>query len=146
MAKQKFDRKILFNYLMDRYDVTSFPKSFYIKMSNIFSGKLSTISKKIPPEDLYDMWTLKESYLDKVYMQNMAKGKNMKDGYLRCNYDLSILMSKYDGYLKWKSRQQTLVEDEKKNIENVTTTKVLQTTVIENKKEDDIADILDELI
>ena len=83
----------------------------------------------------------------KFSMSNISKGKNMKDGYLRCNYDLSILMSKYDSYLKWKSKQNTFVEDEKKNIENVTTTKVLYSNIQQQtKKEDDIADILDELI
>ena len=146
MANKKFDRRILFEYLMNKYEVTSFPKTFYMKLSNIFNGKLSTIAKPIPPEDLYDMWILKEDYLNKVYIQNIARGKNFKDGYLRCNYDLSILISKYDSYLKWKSRQDTLKEDEQKNIKNVTTTNVLYTNKLPKQNNNDISDIIDELI
>lgn len=144
---EKFDRKTLYRYLMNRYEVTSFPKSFYIKMSNIFNGKLSTISKAIPPEHLYDMWVKKENYLNKVYMDNTSKGKTMS-GYVRCNYDLSILMSRYDDYLKWLDRAKNEVQENEKVIENVQTTTAILIHNTQNieTKDNSIYEMLDEMI
>ena len=142
---KKFDRRILYSYLMNRYEVTSFPKSFYMKLSNIFNGKLSTISKAIPPEHLYDMWIKKENYLNKIYMNNISKGKTM-NGYVRCNYDLSILMSRYDDYLKWLERTKVESHENEKIIENVQTTPLIYNSQSNESKNDSIYDILDEMI
>ena len=69
----------------------------------ITNGKLEGMTKPIPPEHMYDMWVQKSNYLDKLNMQNISKGKKI-EGYLRVNYDLSVIISKYDDYLKWLDR------------------------------------------
>lgn len=53
----------------------------YMKFSNIFSGKLNGMTKPIPAEHLYDMWCRKSQYLNKVYLSNVSKGKNMNTVY-----------------------------------------------------------------
>jgi len=144
--KETFDRKILFDFLQTKYGISKLPKHFFIKMSNIFNGKLKGLSKPIPPEHMYDMWIQKSNYLDKVYANNISKGKKM-DGYLRLNYDLAILISKYDSYLSWLDKQKA-EEMQNENIKaNISVTKVLYNKQDNSiKNDDDIADILDDLM
>jgi len=145
MAK-KFDRKILFNYLQDKYGITKLPKHFFIKMSNIFNGKLDGLSKPILPEHMYDMWIKKSAYLDKINNNNITKGKKM-DAYVRLNYDLAVLMSKYDNYLEWLDKQKALSSENESLKENVSVTDILykqnNNEVINNNS---IEDLLDDLI
>jgi hypothetical protein len=143
----KFNRNILFDYLQNKYSITKMPKQLFIKLSNIFNGKLQGLNKPIPPEHMYDMWQRKSSYLDKVHASNIIKGKKM-EGYIRLNYDLAIIISKYDDYLAWLDRQKSLAVDNEKLKENVEVTKVLYKQNIQPSKQDnnDIADIIDELI
>lgn len=150
MSKDKFDRKILFNYLQDKYEVTKLPKQFFIKMSNIFKGKLDGLSKPIPPEHMYDMWIRKSSYLDKVNSKNISKGKKL-DNYARLNYDLAIIISKYDDYLSWLDRQKAQSADNSNLKESVVITEVLYSQSNNQKikntnEENNFADLIDELI
>ena len=85
-------------------------------MDEIFSGIYKGLSKEIPPEDLLDMWKRKKNELDRINNSNSRKGKNLI-GVARINYDLAILLNKYDSYLKWKEDQK-LLENEKQNIIN----------------------------
>lgn len=143
-----YAKEFLYPYLFERYETTAFPNTFYMKMAKIYSGTLVNLSKPIPSEHLHDMWRRKENYLDKVYASNLARGKtDLKDGYLRCNYDLSILIQKYDDYLKFISTQEN-IEKQMEDIKEATTvTKVLYTQQQNDKNDDDnIYDILDELI
>lgn len=150
MSKDKFDRKILFNYLQERYGVTKLPKQFFIKMSNIFKGKLNGLLKPIPPDHMYDMWIRKSSYLDKVNSNNISKGKKL-DNYARLNYDLAIIISKYEDYLSWLYRQKAQTSDDSNLKDSVTITEVLynqnnnhETVNIQNNN--NLADLIDELI
>jgi len=150
LSKDKFDRKILFNYLQDKYEVTKLPKQFFIKMSNIFKGKLDGLSKPIPPEHMYDMWIRKSSYLDKVNSKNISKGKKL-DNYARLNYDLAIIISKYDDYLSWLDRQKAQSADNSNLKESVVITEVLYSQSNNQKikntnEENNFADLIDELI
>lgn len=144
----KFDRRILFSYLQNKYSLTKLPKHFYMKMSNIFSGKLEGLTKKIPAEHLYDMWQRKSNYLDKVHMKNISMGKKM-DSYVMLNYDLAILISKYDDYLSWLDKQKALTTKNENLKDNVTVTDVLYKYNIHNNNtnnENDLSDIIDDLI
>lgn len=149
----KFNRKKLTNYLMEKYEITSFPKYFYIKLDNIYKGLNKNQSKPVLPEHLYDMWTRKQNYLDKIYIKNKNKGKLM-DSYTRVNYDLAILLTKYDDYLKWLNKQKTFEEEKEILKENITSTEVTYRLQGQERKQanndsnknNDMADILDELI
>ena len=150
MSKNKFDRKILFNYLQEKYEVTKLPKHFYIKMSNIFKGNLNGLLKPIPPEHMYDMWIRKSSYLDKINSNNISKGKKL-DNYARLNYDLAVIISKYENYLSWLDKQKAQSSDNSDLKETVTVTEVLYNQsnnheIINIQDEDNLADLIDELI
>lgn len=150
MTKNKFDRKILFDYLQEKYGVTKLPKHFFIKMSNIFRGKLNGLLKPISPEHMYDMWIRKSSYLDKINSNNISKGKKL-DNYARLNYDLAIIISKYEDYLSWLDRQKAQSSDNSNLKESVTITEVLynqsnNNDIINNTDENNLADLIDELI
>jgi len=150
VSKNKFDRKILFNYLQEKYEVTKLPKHFYIKMSNIFKGNLNGLLKPIPPEHMYDMWIRKSSYLDKINSNNISKGKKL-DNYARLNYDLAVIISKYENYLSWLDKQKAQSSDNSDLKETVTVTEVLYNQsnnheIINIQDEDNLADLIDELI
>lgn len=104
----------LYKWLQNTYNTVVLPSYFYIKMDEIFSGIYKGLSKEIPPEDLLDMWTRKKNELDRINNSNSRKGKNLI-GVARINYDLAVLLGKYDSYLKWKE-QQKLLENEKEII------------------------------
>jgi hypothetical protein len=110
------NREKLYKWLQFTYNAVVLPSYFYIKMDEIFSGIYKGLSKEIPPEDLLDMWKRKFNELERVNDHNKRKGK-LLIGISRINYDLAILLSKYDSYLKWKEEQK-LLENEKQNIIN----------------------------
>lgn len=145
---QDFDKKKLYDYLQEKYSISKLPKQFFIKMANIYKGKLQGLSKPIPPEHIYDMWVRKSKYLDNIYFRNFSRGKKM-DSYVRLNYDLAILLSKYDDYLKWLDKQKALASDNQNIKENITVTSILDNKVnhqLYDENDDDLSDIIDELI
>lgn len=155
--KKNFVKDQLYNFLSDMYDISFFPKFFYIKMDSVYKGEYKGLKKPIPPEHLLDMWEQKKSYLIKVYERNRTHGKEI-DGLQRVYYDLAILLSKYDSYLKWKDKQETVQLDKNererqavdfvnqqmvsKNIQN---NKVVNNIKNINDKNIDINSILDDI-
>ena len=96
------------------------------------------------------MWKQKRNYLDKVAEQNRKKGMEIT-GVNRVNYDLAILLSRYDAYLKWKEQQQIAVaemnDSKKRRIEKIEYTDVVRpaNTKQKNNVMVDINSILDEI-
>ena len=97
-------------YLMETYDISTLPKQFYFKIAEINNGNDKRISEGITYEDLLNMFKKKKTYLDKVASNNVTKGKEM-NGYSRLNYDLAIIINKYDSYKAWQRQQQLLQAD-----------------------------------
>ena len=103
----------------------------------------------MPPEDLLDMWKQKRNYLDKIAEQNRKKGNEIL-GINRVNYDLAILLSKYDSYLKWKEQQKIAIaeldESKKRSIEKIEYTDVARPKRVSNTDNKvDINSMLDEI-
>lgn len=90
----------LYKYLMEHYSAIMIPTYIYQKMEGIFAGTWKDMSCSIPPEHLLDMFQRKQDYLDKIYH------KGSIDGVGRINYDLAVLISKYQGYLDWLSKKE----------------------------------------
>lgn len=139
----------LYEFIFDMYDISYFPKHFYIKMDSVYKGTMKNLSKPVPPEDLLDMWKQKRNYLDKVAEQNRKKGNEIL-GVNRVSYDLAILLSKYDSYLKWKEQQKIAIaeldESKKRSIEKIDYTDVARPKRVgstDNKV--DINSMLDEI-
>ena len=64
-----FDEKLVNDYIRKQYDIQTVP---WDSIAALYDGKYGV---KIPPKHLYDMFVRKQSYLDKINAQNIAKGK-----------------------------------------------------------------------
>ncbi len=140
----------LYKWLQNTYNTVVLPGYFYIKMDEIFSGIYKGLSKDIPPEDLLDMWKRKKNELDRINNSNSRKGKNLI-GVARINYDLAILLNKYDSYLKWKEDQK-IIEQERQQIKDDFKNKIEFNKINTTNKQDNsnpngfnISDIIDEI-
>jgi hypothetical protein len=107
----------LYQLIADNYNISAFSTLFCLKIENIINGTYKNVTKPIPAEDLIDMWQQKMSYLNKVSVNNQKNGKQM-EGLSRANYDLAILLSRYDKYLAWKERKRIEQEQIEKESEN----------------------------
>lgn len=107
----------------------------------LYDGKYGV---KIPPKHLYDMFVRKQSYLDKINAQNIAKGKDIT-GVSRVKYDLKVLYNKYDSYLKFLEKQKILeaeAQSDKTDEKLILTTAPQPKTVETNNNSDDSLDDL----
>ena len=86
-------------------------------------------------------------YLLKVYDKNCRSGKTL-EGMSRINYDMAIILSKYDSYLSWKERQKQAQADETSNnsVTAIDYIKIAQTPVsTPSTAQININSILDEI-
>lgn len=93
------------DWLYKQYDVSFLPKHFFIILDSVYKGTYKNLNKPVSVEDLWNMWSKKMSYLRKVRESNHRKGKDIEGANLIV-YDLAIILSKYDSYLRWKEKQQ----------------------------------------
>ena len=96
-----FDEKLVNDYIRKQYDIQAVP---WESIAALYDGKYGT---KVPAKHLYDMFVRKQPYLNKIYAQNVIKGKEM-DAVSRVKYDLKVLYNKYDSYLKFLEKQKLL--------------------------------------
>ena len=94
----------LFDYIDEYYSPSYIPSSFYAKLDGIFSGTQMGVKRPVPPEHLLDMLQRKANYLEKQAIKKW--GSNPPEPMNRLNYDLAIVLSKYDGYLSWLEKQR----------------------------------------
>lgn len=135
------------DWLYREYEISFLPKYFFINLDRVYKGTYKNLARPVPVEDLWDMWKRKMPYLQKVYDKNIRMGKNM-DGTARINYDMAIVLSKYDSYLKWKEQQkQALLEEARKKEQTVDYNKVCGKTNTASKENTrlNIDSIIDEI-
>lgn len=138
-TKRKFT-----DWLYDTYDISFLPKYFFYNLEKVYKGEYKNLNKPVPVEDLWDMWQRKLPYLLKVYDRNKRMGKEMQ-GLCRINYDMSIVLSRYDSYLKWKEEQQQALYDTNNDKDKIDYANIEASSVEDNNDEIDISDILDEI-
>lgn len=138
-----FDEKLVNDYIRKQYDIQNVP---WDSIKALYDGVYGV---KIPASHLYDMFVRKQSYLDKINAQNIAKGKEIT-GVSRVKYDLKVLYNKYDSYLKFLEKQKIL-EAEARSDNNPDEKLVLTTApqpkevVTSNNSDDSLDDLLDEI-
>ena len=142
MVEQWYMEVELCNFICNKYNTTN---CVYSVLREVFNGTYKNINKKIPPEHLLDMWKKKSDYLDKVYLNNLAQGKNFTVN-KRIRYDIAVLVNKYDGYLKWLRQQELLKSNNKEKVDNL----VLKSRIINSNENvtdivNDDKDLLDEI-
>jgi hypothetical protein len=110
------ERDEIFKFIRDNYNLTIIPTIVWQKLKNIYSGTFKGMSIGIPPCDLLDMWKRKINMLNGIAKNNEIKGIYMQPEQ-RVNYDLTILINKYDSYLRWKEKQKILEIEKESHIE-----------------------------
>jgi hypothetical protein len=151
IEKGKFivNRQKFYKWIQKQYELITLPTYFYQKSEEIFNGTWKDITRKIPPEDLWDMWYRKWDFLEKTYIYNKSHNKDM-DQIGRLNYDFAIIINKSSSYYEWRksveadniSRKQAMVEE---NNSQVSYKKLGMTKKSNNKNNIDIAETLEEI-
>ena len=136
----------VFNFIKEAYDVTIIPSTVWQKLANIYNGTFKGMSFGIPPEHLLDMWKRKIDMLNGIASRNTTKGKSMNADQ-RINYDLSVLVNKYDSYLKWLEKQRIIeAEKEIEKNENIVSKSIGYVPhKIKKNNSDDISDLVDDI-
>lgn len=139
----------IFEWILENYDIKVVPNKIFTKLSEIYNGTYKGLACSIPPEDILDMWKRKMNFLKQNKARNIAKGKEM-DVAQQVNYDISILLNKYDSYLKWKEQNKIIEQDvnkvHKDILQTVDLDKLSKITQNQKKEEDDDMDsLLEEL-
>lgn len=153
-AKKKEDNRKknldnLINYFSDIYDIRIFSKYFYTKLAQINNGSYKGLKDGIPYADILDMFKIKQQSLNSIAERNKSKGKEIT-GINRLNYDLAILINKYDDYLSWKNKQKVIENQvQVKHTSNelkIDYSKLCSNSKKENNNDDiDINDICDDI-
>lgn len=107
------ERQAVYEYIREQYDIQIIPTFICQKLDNIFNGTFRGMSVAIPPSHLLDMWKRKIHMLNELAEKNKTRGRTMSTEQ-RISYDLSVLVNKYDSYLRWLERQK-IIEAEMKN-------------------------------
>lgn len=144
MAKpKKVTQKTVTDWLYETYDISFLPKYFFMNLSKVSKGTYKGLNKPVSWSDLLDMWQRKLPYLEKVNLKNAQQGKII-EGMARINYDLAIILSKYDSYCAWKEEREAehkkMIEEQKVQIDY---------SCINNKEPDNIlpnSDSLDDVL
>lgn len=140
----------VFDFIKASYDITIIPTTVWQKIGNIYNGTFKGMTKGIPPEHLLDMWKRKIDMLNGIAAKNRVKGINMSADQ-RLSYDLSILVNKYDSYLKFLEKQKIIETESVKNAKLVKTQ--IATSIInakanessEDKRNNDMSDLVDDI-
>ena len=107
---RSIEKQCVYDFILEVYDLNIIPTNIWEKITEIYSGTYKGMSIGIPPEHLLDMWKRKIDMLNGVAERNEIKGIKMSADQ-RLNYDLSILVNKYDSYLKWLEKQKIIASE-----------------------------------
>lgn len=131
------------DYIRSTYNAKVIPWTI---MKRIYDGTYKNITSPIPAEHLLDMWKRKQKTLDKIYYVNKSKGRNFTSEQ-RIKYDIAVLVSKYDSYLKWKQEQKIIaVDNAKSEKDDFIVSKMLASQPqISEKSENNIEGLSDEI-
>lgn len=138
----------IFQFIKETYDLKIIPTPVWQKLSNIYAGTFKGMTVGISPMDLIDMWHRKIDMLNGIAKKNELKGIKMLPEQ-RLTYDLSILINKYDSYLRWKEKQKILEAEKKQGtMENIVNQSVgyikpSEETLPSNTN--DISDLVDDI-
>ncbi len=136
----------VFDFIRNAYDVTIIPTTIWQKLASIYNGTFKGMTFGIPPEHLLDMWKRKIDMLNGIAEKNKIKGNPMSTDQ-RINYDLTVLVNKYDSYLRWLEKQKILeAEKEIEKNENIVGKSVgYVAQKVSSNNSDDISGLVDDI-
>ena len=127
-------------YLCQRYCIASLPFNIKKRIYDAYDGPV-----QVKAEYLLSEWKTMESYLNNKRAQNIAKGNDMAGSRL-LGYDLSIVLEKYERYVRY------IVASEKQNQEieySLELHEMVQNVLKYNKPEvrdfKNVSDLVDEI-
>ena len=109
--KERNIRLAVTDFIFDMYGITYLPNYFYLKLDSIYKGTYKNLNRPIPPEDLLDMWKRQKDSLNKLAENKRRRGEEIT-GINRIHFDLAVLMSHYDSYLKWKQERKNIISED----------------------------------
>lgn len=107
MLEHYFAKDDLNAWLLDNYDIVTVPSYFWQLVADLESGKYK--NKKCKPVSittLYPMWRWGQKHLDKIAANNKSNNKGPSNGNDRLRYDLAILLSHTNDYMKYITRSK----------------------------------------
>lgn len=142
---QWFDESDLCSFLREEYNVVKLP---WTKIREVINGTDERINVSISARDLLDMWRRKIDFLRSSNQKLISKSDKEIDPKLLILYDLSILINKYDSYLRWKEKQKVLeTEKEIEKSQNIVSQSIGYMNMFKDNKADtdDISDLVDDI-
>lgn len=150
-SKENKDK--FFYYIMDYYNcnLSSF---FCARVATVINGTYKGLKESITYEDLLDMFKRKQKELDKIAFNKEDKGNGFKDTNARLNYDLAVIVNKYESYKKYKERKKIveaeIIEHKKDIEESRAINEIYEINNVkkdknENKDSIEISDILEDI-
>lgn len=142
---QWFDESDLCSFLRDEYNIIKLP---WTKIKDVINGTGKKIDVPISASELLDMWTRKIDLLRSSNQKLISKSNKEITPQSLILYDLSILIDKYDSYLRWKEKQKILeIEKETEKSQNIVSQSIGYSNISKNNtnKIDDISDLVDDI-
>lgn len=138
------------DFIKYHYGLIDNPSEYvFTRLDSVYSGTFKGLQVCIPPEDLFDMWQRQINNLKAGHFKKESTGAVM-DKEQKILYDISVLVGKYDSYLKWKENCKAYERDVNSNKDNYlkgVDLEKLSRIAQENdrQEEEDIDSLLDEL-
>lgn len=131
----------LTNWIQLAYDISFLPKTFYLRMASVANGTYKGLKEPITYKDLLDMLQRRKKQLD-IKLANKKFNSELNRFY----YDLAIVLSQYDSYLKWKTVQEIKKQEAMESLELQKRQKESSSLAKKTRKQDDsLEDVLDEI-
>lgn len=143
-------KDMVYRFIVKHYHPTNIPYYVWNKLEEIYNGTYKDMTKSIPPNHLLDMWKRQIDALDKMHNKMELEGKHL-DPVQKINYDLAVLIGKYDSYLSWREKQRIIEVERIKNKYDTTSIRpIVDKNAIkanENKGEDtfNFDDLVDDI-
>lgn len=112
-------RDELNEYLINTYDVTAIPGSFWSMVSDLGNGSYRQKKcKPVPTRMLLDTWKWGQHHLDKIAAKNKTNNRGPINGEQRIRYDFAIVIRHIDDYKKHIAETKEQAEIVTKHTEN----------------------------
>jgi hypothetical protein len=143
---QWFDESDLCAFLREEYDTGTLP---WIKIKKVINGTDDRLDTPIPAIELLDMWQRKIDYIRRANQKLISKSDREISPTALILYGLSILINKYDSYLRWKEKKKILeAEKEQQTSQNLVGQSIGYSNVSKDSSvdnTDDISDLVDDI-
>lgn len=142
ISKQNFN-----NYLSEIYNI-SLNNLPYSRIASVVNGTYKGLSEGISYDDLLEMFKRQRNTLDKIAYNKKTKKDGFTNDSNRLLYDMAIIVSKYDSYKQWKSKQKLLEVDKLEKNSRINYDKSYMDKVVNcNRNQDNLSfDFINDII